>query len=138
MTQEDTAISLRAIRKGFITHAGVIYAAVGGIDLEVHAGKFFSIVGPNGCGKTTILNVAAGLMPPTAGTVRIFGEELSGLNRRASYMFQQDALLPWKTVLENVRVGLDFRGWARREADQQARSWLARIGLIEFASHFPH
>jgi NitT/TauT family transport system ATP-binding protein len=106
--------------------------------VDVHAGKFLSLVGPSGCGKSTILHITAGLMRPTGGTIRIFGEELIGINRRASYMFQQDALLPWKTVLENVRLGMEFRGCERREADRQALLWLERVGLEGFPSHFPH
>jgi NitT/TauT family transport system ATP-binding protein len=82
------------------------YTAVNGIDLEIAAGKFVSVVGPSGCGKSTLLNLAAGLIAPTRGRVSIFGSPLTGLNRRATYMFQHDALLPWKTVLENVGLGL--------------------------------
>lgn len=70
------------------------YTAVDGIDLEIAAGKFVAVVGPSGCGKSTLLNLAAGLIAPTKGEVFIFGDPLNGLNRRAAYMFQQDALLP--------------------------------------------
>ena len=89
------------------------YTAVDGIDLEIAAGKFIAVVGPSGCGKSTLLNMAAGLIAPTRGEVSIFGEPLNGLNRRAAYMFQQDALLPWKTVLENVGLGTHDLAWVR-------------------------
>ena len=110
------------------------YTAVDGIDLEITAGKFVSVVGPSGCGKSTLLNLAAGLIAPTKGEVSIFGEPLNGLNRRAAYMFQQDALLPWKTVLENIGLGLRFRGTF---SEAKAREWIDRVGLSAFADKFP-
>ncbi len=110
------------------------YTAVDGIDLEIGAGKFVSVVGPSGCGKSTLLNLAAGLISPTKGEVRVFGEPLKGLNRSAAYMFQQDALLPWKTVLENVGLGLRFRGTFSAD---KARQWVDRVGLAAFADKFP-
>jgi NitT/TauT family transport system ATP-binding protein len=110
------------------------YRAVDGIDLEIGAGKFVAVVGPSGCGKSTLLNLAAGLIQPTEGHVSIFGEPLRGLNRRAAYMFQQDALLPWKTVLENVGLGLRFRGTFTVGKAQQ---WVERVGLAAFADKFP-
>jgi NitT/TauT family transport system ATP-binding protein len=110
------------------------YTAVDGIDLVVEAGKFVAVVGPSGCGKSTLLNLAAGLIAPTRGSVSIFGEPLKGLNRRAAYMFQQDALLPWKTVLENVGLGLRFRGTF---SEAKAREWVERVGLGAFADKFP-
>lgn len=110
------------------------YTAVNGIDLEIAAGKFVSVVGPSGCGKSTLLNLAAGLIAPTRGSVSIFGEPLSGLNGRAAYMFQQDALLPWKTVLENVGLGLRFRGTF---TEAKAHEWVERVGLAAFSDKFP-
>jgi NitT/TauT family transport system ATP-binding protein len=114
------------------------YTAVQDITFEVRAGRFVSIVGPSGCGKSTVLNMIAGLLAPSAGAVEIFGEPLSGINRRASYMFQQDALLPWKTVLENVRFGLDLRGDRGRQAHDQATGWIERVGLQGFADRYPY
>jgi NitT/TauT family transport system ATP-binding protein len=110
------------------------YTAVDGIDLEIAAGKFVSVVGPSGCGKSTLLNLAAGLIEPSLGKVSVFGHPLDGLNRRAAYMFQQDALLPWKTVLENVGLGLRFRG---TYSEAKAREWVDRIGLAAFSDKFP-
>jgi NitT/TauT family transport system ATP-binding protein len=110
------------------------YTAVSGIDLEISAGKFVSVVGPSGCGKSTLLNLAAGLIAPSTGDVSVFGSPLNGLNRRAAYMFQQDALLPWKTVLENVGLGLRFRGTFN---EAEARQWVERVGLAAFADKFP-
>src|SRR5437870_4530153 len=104
----SAAIHLERVTKAFTTFGGSRYTAVQGVTLDISQGVFLSVVGPSGCGKSTILNVVAGLTAPTSGAVEIHGKRLSGLNRRASYMFQQDALLPWKTVLENVILGLSF------------------------------
>src|SRR3981081_497548 len=84
--------------------------AVRDTTLLVAEGEFVSVVGPTGCGKSTLLNVAAGLLQPSAGSVRVFGEPLAGINARAGYMFQAEALMPWRDTIENVAAGLDFRG----------------------------
>jgi NitT/TauT family transport system ATP-binding protein len=114
------------------------YTAVQGVDLAVRAGEFVAIVGPTGCGKSTLLNAAAGLLEPSAGTVRIFGVGLPGLNGRAGYLFQQDALMPWKTALDNVAVALEPKGIGRGEARRRAREWLKRVGLSAFTDRYPH
>ena len=138
MESNGSAISLQGLKKDFPTASGARYTSVQGVTLDVPPGKFLSLVGPSGCGKSTILNMTAGLLDPTEGAVHIFGERLSGINRRAGYMFQEDALLPWKTVLENVTLGLTFRGVPRHEADRQGQSWLARVGLDDFAVSYPY
>jgi NitT/TauT family transport system ATP-binding protein len=96
------------------------------------------VVGPTGCGKSTLLNVAAGLLEPSAGTVHVFGEPLAGINPRAGYMFQSDALMPWRTTLENVIAGLQFRGVPDRDARRQGEEWLKRVGLGGFGDRYPH
>lgn len=127
-----------AIRFTNIARSFPGYTAVEGINLDVLPGRFLSVVGPSGCGKSTLLNMAAGLMPPTAGSVQIFGEPLQGINRKAGYMFQQDALLPWKTVLGNILLGLELRGADPTTAAQTARGWIHRVGLDGFADRYPH
>jgi NitT/TauT family transport system ATP-binding protein len=114
------------------------YTAVEGIDLEVRAGRFLSVVGPSGCGKSTLLNMASGLMQPSQGRVEIFGEPLQGINRRAGYMFQQDSLLPWRTVLDNIAFGPLLAGTPATEAQRAARDWIRRTGLTGFADRYPH
>ena len=114
------------------------YTAVEQISLDVAEGRFVSIVGPSGCGKSTVLNMMAGLAPPSDGVVEVFGEQLAGINRRASYMFQQDALLPWKTVLDNIRLGLTFQGANARQAADEARVWIERVGLAGFGDRYPY
>jgi NitT/TauT family transport system ATP-binding protein len=117
---------------------GQSYTAVKDVSLAVGDGEFVSVVGPTGCGKSTLLNVAAGLLKPSSGTLRVFGEPLAGVNRKAGYMFQSEALMPWRSCLDNVTAGLEFRGVAREEARKQATDWLARVGLSGFGDRYPH
>ncbi|MEP7101827.1 MAG: ATP-binding cassette domain-containing protein, partial [Burkholderiales bacterium] len=112
------------------------YTAVRDVSLTVGAGEFVSVVGPTGCGKSTLLNVAAGLLAPSSGGVRVFGEPLKGINRRAGYMFQSESLMPWRTAAQNVMAGLEFRGVAA--ARTQADEWLKRVGLGGFGDRYPH
>ncbi len=125
------------IARDFAAPDGRPYRAVHDISLEVPAGAFVALVGPSGCGKSTLLNLAAGLIPPTAGRVIVSGAPLDGLNRQAAYMFQQDALLPWKTVVDNVALGLTLGGTPRAESERRAAEWLERVGLLPFARHYP-
>ncbi|MGA2551605.1 MAG: ABC transporter ATP-binding protein [Burkholderiaceae bacterium] len=114
------------------------YVALQNTNLEVAPGEFVCVVGPTGCGKSTLLNVAAGLLTPTAGQVRVFGKLLTGLNASAGYMFQSEALMPWRSALDNVAAGLEFRGVAKSEARQSAEQWLKRVGLGGFGNRYPH
>ena len=114
------------------------YVAVADVTLAVGAGEFVSVVGPTGCGKSTLLNVAAGLLEPTSGAVLVGGEPLAGLNRRAGYLFQSDALMPWRNARENVEAGLIFSGVERDEARERADQWLRRVGLAGFGNRYPH
>ena len=112
------------------------YTAVRDVNLTVGAGEFVSVVGPTGCGKSTLLNVAAGLLAPSTGEVRVFGEPLAGINRRAGYLFQAESLMPWRTAAQNVMAGLEFRG--ALDARAQADEWLKRVGLGGFGGRYPH
>ena len=107
------------------------------IDLMVDAGEFVTVIGPSGCGKSTLFNIIAGLETPDSGTIAIDGP--AGVERagKAGYMLQQPLLLPWKTVEENVILGLDVRRVPRKEALAQARELLKRFGLAEFAQYYP-
>ena len=115
-----------------------IYTAVADASLSVADGEFVAIVGPTGCGKSTLLNVAAGLLAPAAGTVTSFGAPLRGLNTQAGYLFQADALFPWKTAIDNIAIGLEIAGVARDDALARAQAWLDRVGLGGFAARYPH
>jgi NitT/TauT family transport system ATP-binding protein len=118
--------------------AGEAYTAVGETTLRIRAGEFVSVVGPTGCGKSTLLNIGAGLLPPTSGTVKVFGQPLSGINTRAGYMFQTEALMPWRSAIDNVMVGLQYCGVPDDEARRQAQAWLERVGLSGFGDRYPH
>jgi NitT/TauT family transport system ATP-binding protein len=131
------AIRLSHVTKRFGEGTDRSYIAVEQLTLDINPGAFLSIVGPSGCGKSTILNMAAGLLRPTEGTIEIFGEPLAGINRRAAYMFQQDALLPWKSVLDNICLGLTFRGENRQRAFELAQEWVKRTNLGGFEHSFP-
>ncbi|NIM39615.1 MAG: ATP-binding cassette domain-containing protein [Hydrogenophaga sp.] len=134
------AIELQDVACTFISKEapGQRYTAVEHVDLTVGAGEFVSVVGPTGCGKSTLLNVAAGLLEPSKGGARIFGEPLQGINPRAGYMFQSESLMPWRTALQNVMAGLQFRGVGERQAREQADDWLRRVGLGGFGDRYPH
>ena len=134
------ALALDGISCTFISRntPGQRYTAVQDVTLAVAPGEFVSVVGPTGCGKSTLLNVAAGLLDPSTGSVRVFGDPLTGINRRAGYMFQAEALMPWRTALGNVAAGLEFRGIPPAEAQRQADVWLRRVGLGGFGDRYPH
>ncbi len=133
-----TAVLLHEVAIAFQLKGGARYDAVSPASLAVAEGELVSIVGPTGCGKSTLLNVAAGLIKPSSGRVEIFGAPLAGLNAAAGYLFQQDALMPWKTALDNVAIGLEVAGTPRREAVKVARDLLAQVGLRSFAERYPH
>ncbi|MCC7487699.1 MAG: ABC transporter ATP-binding protein [Burkholderiales bacterium] len=135
---EAPALALREVTVTFYGSGGAAYTAVRDTTLLVKRGEFLSVVGPTGCGKSTLLNVAIGLLVPSSGRVDVFGSPLTGLNRRAGYLFQADALMPWMSALDNVSIGLLYRGSARKEAHQQAREWLRRVGLGGHAHRYPH
>ena len=132
------AVALTDATIAFRLADGTTYEAVRSASLNVADGEFVSIVGPTGCGKTTLLNVAAGLFPPSTGHVEIFGSKLDGLNGQSGYLFQSEALFPWKTALENVAIGLEVAGVAHSEARERAQAWLTRVGLGQFGPRYPH
>lgn len=134
-----TALALENITVTFTAKAGgQPYTAMKDTTLKVEAGEFVSVVGPTGCGKSTLLNVAAGLLQASSGTVRIFNEPLVGLNRKAGYMFQSESLMPWRSALDNVIAGLQFRGDSPAAAKALGEDWLSRVGLAGFADRYPH
>ena len=132
------AVSLSQVSVRFRLATGGTYAAVEDASLAVAAGEFVAIVGPTGCGKSTLLNVAAGLIAPSLGRIEVFGAPLGGLNRQAGYLFQAEALFPWKTALDNVAIGLETAGTPRAQARERAQTWLGRVGLSEFGARYPH
>ena len=134
----DVAVALDDVVVAFRLADGGLYTAVERATLHVADGEFVAIVGPTGCGKSTLLNVTAGLFVPAAGAVNVFGHSLSTLNRQAGYLFQADALFPWKTAVENVAIGLEISGAPAGDARARAKEWLARVGLAAFTDRYPH
>ena len=134
------AIALESVTCTFVSpeDRAKRYTAVRETSLRVAPGEFVSVVGPTGCGKSTLLNVAAGLLAPSAGAVRVHGELLAGINSRAGYLFQAEALMPWRNALGNVVAGLEFRGVDRRQCLEKGNEWLRRVGLAGFGDRYPH
>jgi NitT/TauT family transport system ATP-binding protein len=130
---DQTAVRLREITVRFGS-----YTAVQDVNLQVGRGEFVTLVGPTGCGKSTLLSVVAGLLQPSEGGVEIFGETVKAIHPAVGYLFQQDALLPWRTALDNVAIGLVFRRRPVKEARAQAQAWLIKVGLKGFENHYPH
>lgn len=131
------AVQLEAVSVAFGSGTSA-YTAVRGASLAVASGEFVAIVGPTGCGKSTLLNVVAGLLKPAAGEARVLGRAVSGVMASCGYLFQQDALMPWKTARDNVAVALEPQGVARVDAEQRAQAWLAKVGLGAFGDRYPH
>jgi NitT/TauT family transport system ATP-binding protein len=131
------ALELDRVVRDFQAPDGRRHRVLDEVALAVPTGAFVAIVGPSGCGKSTLLNLAAGLLAPTSGQVRVNGSAFGGLNPQATYMFQQDALLPWKNVRDNVALGLLISGKSAAEARARADEWVARVGLAGFEAHYP-
>ena len=131
-------IEISGVTKRFLTPGGELFTAIKDVEFEVEAGRFCAVVGPTGCGKSTLLSLVSGLDRPSEGAVRICGRPVDGVAAGVGFMFQADALLPWKTVLGNVALGPSFRGVRRREAEEAARDWLRRVGLAGFEDRHPH
>jgi NitT/TauT family transport system ATP-binding protein len=135
---KGAAIELRGVTKRFVSPSGKSFTALRDLDLTVAAGEFCAVVGPTGCGKSTTLALISGLEPPSLGTIRVFGEPVTSVGRSVGYVFQRDAVFPWKNVLDNVAMGPRFRGTDTDAANRQAREWIARVGLAGFERYYPH
>ena len=132
------AVALEEVSIVYGGASGPAYEAVAPTSLAVGNAEFVAIVGPTGCGKSTLLNAAAGLLKPAGGSVSVFGQPLSGINGKAGYLFQQDALMPWKTARDNVAIALEVAARPRAEALEKAQAWLTKVGLAPFADRYPH
>jgi NitT/TauT family transport system ATP-binding protein len=139
-TERPTAgpvIELDGAAKRFRS-AGGVHTAVRDLHMRVGPGEFVAVVGPTGCGKSTTLSLVSGLEPASEGRVLVHGREVDGIPDGVGYMFQNDAVLPWRSVLDNVAAGPRYRGASRREARERARDWVARVGLAGFEGYYPH
>ncbi|WP_042373504.1 ABC transporter ATP-binding protein [Streptacidiphilus neutrinimicus] len=131
-------IEIEGVTKRFLTPGGEVFTAIKDVSFTVEPGQFCAVVGPTGCGKSTTLGMVSGLDRPSEGTVKVGGKVVDGITDGVSFMFQADALLPWKTVLANVALGPIFKGASKAEAQARARDWLRRVGLTGFEDRYPH
>jgi NitT/TauT family transport system ATP-binding protein len=131
-------IEIEGVTKRFLTPSGDVFTAIQDVSFTVEPGQFCAVVGPTGCGKSTTLGMVSGLDRPSEGTVKVGGKVVDGITDGVSFMFQADALLPWKTVLANVALGPIFKGASKAEAQTRARDWLRRVGLAGFEDRYPH
>ena len=129
-------IQARGLSKTYVTGSGEV-TALKGLDFEIYDGEFVSVVGQSGCGKSTLLKVLAGLLPYTAGSVELNGKPLRGPTPQAAVVFQSPVLLPWRTVLDNVLLPIEFRKLPMASYRQSAADLLAMVGLSEFAQRYP-
>ena len=134
------AVRFRDVYKAFIAQgsSGRPLLALEDVSFDAGTGEFVSLVGPSGCGKSTCLNLLAGLSEPSAGSVEHHGAPVRGVNTRVGYITQDDNLLPWRPLLANVELGLEFRGVAREERRRRARELIDLVGLGGFEQHYPH
>ncbi len=133
----EPILSVERVTKGFVRE-GKVTEVLAEVSFTVGRGEFVALVGPSGCGKTTLLRIIAGLVPPSSGVVRVGGRAVTGPGPDRAMVFQQDSLFPWRTVLQNVRFGLEVRGVGRRQADEVCLKLLERVGLRAFAHYYPH
>ncbi|WP_061540547.1 ABC transporter ATP-binding protein [Collimonas fungivorans] len=136
--RDTPAIELRNVSCRFISPDGKATVALRDFSMSVARGEFVAVVGPTGCGKSTTLSMITGLLKPTVGEVRIMGEPVSGIDPRIGFVFQNDAVFPWRSVIDNVAAGPLFRGKPKDAAYALAEEWIRRVGLDKFASHYPH
>jgi NitT/TauT family transport system ATP-binding protein len=131
-------LTVAGVSHDYPTPAGDVRRILSDVSLEIGSGEFVCIVGASGSGKTTLLRIIAQLVRPTAGTIRIDGEAVTRPGGRVSFVFQQDALWPWRSVLENAAYGLEIRHVPRAQAHERARAYLQLVGLAEFEAYYPH
>jgi NitT/TauT family transport system ATP-binding protein len=138
--QDSTKIVLEivGVTKRFAGRGSNSIIAIESTNLGVRAGEFVTIVGPSGCGKSTLLNLISGLTHPSEGTVRFKGNVVRGVNRRIGYITQQDNLMPWRTLRDNVAFPLEIAGISRLERYKRTEAWLERVGLEGFEDAYPH
>ena len=129
-------IFARGLSKTYATSAGQI-TALKNLDFEIHEGEFVSVVGQSGCGKSTLLKVLAGLLPYSSGSVELNGKPLRGPSPDAAVVFQSPVLLPWRTVIDNVLLPIEFRKLQISDYFQHALELLGMVGLKDFAQRYP-
>ena len=136
--KQSPAVELINVSRRFLTPDGKSMTAIRDFNMTIERGEFVAIVGPTGCGKSTTLNLVTGLAKPSSGEARLFGKQVDGIDPRIGFVFQTDALFPWRSVIDNVVAGPLFRGMDKDMAYARARTWLARVNLTGHESKYPH
>jgi len=134
---EEPKLEVRSISKYFRRNGSIVHA-LDSTSIDVTRGRFVSIIGPSGCGKSTLFNVIAGLAKPTSGDVLADGQSIVGKPGYVGYMLQKGLLLPWRTILDNIILGMEVRDVPRNEAIARAMPLIQRYGLAGFEQHYPH
>jgi NitT/TauT family transport system ATP-binding protein len=137
MNARAAAVTVEDLSMEFMSR-GERLVALQSIDLDIAPGEFFVIVGPSGCGKTTLLRLLQGLAKATRGRIRVGDAPVTGPGTDRGFVFQQDALYPWRTVMRNVVFGLELQGVAKAAARERARAMIELVGLAGFEDHYPH
>jgi NitT/TauT family transport system ATP-binding protein len=139
MVSEEVAVRVRGVSHQFGEPGDERFVrALLDTSLDVVRGELLCLIGPSGCGKSTLLNVIGGLTRPSAGTAEVLGKAVRGpLPRDIAFVFQENALFPWNTVIENIELGMTFQGVPKAQREARAREALAAVGLAEFAAHYP-
>jgi len=132
------AITIDNLGKRYSADDGHTVQAISNLSFQCNPGDFLCILGPTGCGKTTLLRLLSGLAKPTEGRILIDRQPLEGIHPKAGYVFQQSALFPWLRALGNVAFALRMQGMSREARNEQARFWLDRVGLAGFERAYPH
>ena len=136
-TQAIPPLAVSHIRKVFGEDTGMVSEVIADISFSLGSGEIVSLVGPSGCGKSTLLNLLCGLLPLSGGEVAWYGDVTAGMPKRVGYMLQKDLLLPWRTALHNVTLGLEIHDVPRGERQTRARQLLDTIGLAGFHDYYP-
>ena len=132
------AVEVSGLTIQYATSTGQPLIALDNVDLTVDEGEFVTLIGPSGCGKSTLLHTVGGLLSPTKGTVQVGGKDIKGPDpKRAAFVFQEYTLLPWKTIAENVALGLKYAGVDKQRRRDSALQHLELMGLAEFADSHP-
>ena len=139
MSRAETVIRIEGVSQAFGAEGDPRrVVALESASLDISRGELLCLIGPSGCGKSTLLNIVGGLAEPTTGKVTIDGETVRGPSpQKVAFVFQENTLFPWRTIIDNVKLGMAFQGVARSERDDRAMGALAAVGLAEFAQHYP-
>src|SRR4051794_33015628 len=132
------AIELVNVNRRFLSPDGKSFTTLRDFNMTIARGEFVALVGPTGCGKSTTLNLITGLGRPSSGEVRVMGQPVRGIDPRIGFVFQSDALFPWRNVINNVVAGPLFRSRAKADPFAAAQDWITRVGLSRLENHFPH